>query len=178
MAIKSRKRLVIDASVLRAAGQSDHPTSHRCRAFLDEVLRICHKAVVSGSAATEWRRHSSRFSLAWQAAMASRGKLMYEDPPPVADLRTAVDALTAAADQVAATKDLHLVEAALAADYVVASLDDRARRVFALVSKDVAALRAVAWANPSLDDRAVLLWLREGALAGTQRRLGDDATNP
>jgi len=68
-------------------------------------------------------------------------------------------------------KDIHLVEAALACDHVIVSLDEDARRRFARASGQVEELRRVAWVNPARDAADVLDWLRAGARAERSRRL-------
>jgi hypothetical protein len=46
-------------------------------------------------------------------------------------------------------KDCHLVEAALATDCRVASLDERARGHFATLAAAIEALRVIVWVNPA-----------------------------
>jgi hypothetical protein len=41
------RRLIIDASVMRSAGETEHPVSKACRNTLFEVLKICHKVAVT-----------------------------------------------------------------------------------------------------------------------------------
>lgn len=49
MAAKVSKLLVIDTSVVGAAGGPDatYPTSVHCRDFLQAVLDICHRVVIT-----------------------------------------------------------------------------------------------------------------------------------
>jgi len=75
MAIPSR-RLVIDASVASAAGQTQHPTSFRSREFLEEVLKISHRAVMTAALTEEWDRHQSLYAARWRAEMRSRNKIV------------------------------------------------------------------------------------------------------
>jgi hypothetical protein len=63
-----------------------------------------------------------------------------------------------AAEKEAMLKDVHLIEAALAADKIVASLDDEARRLF-----NVAELSTVVWVNPVAHHEDCLTWLADGA---------------
>src|SRR3954452_5022187 len=73
--VRSR-RLVIDASIARAAGDSStHPTSRNCRDFLLIVLEICHRAVMTAPILEEWNRHQSRFASTWRKSMMARKKL-------------------------------------------------------------------------------------------------------
>src|SRR5262249_6151330 len=75
------RRLVVDASVARSAGTTENPTSQLCRQFLDAMLTICHKVVMTDDIDKEWRKHGSRYSMSWLAAMQSRRKLRADDPP-------------------------------------------------------------------------------------------------
>jgi hypothetical protein len=147
MAAVSR-RLVIDASVASAAGLTLNPSSRRCREFLQAVLRICHLATMTPRVREEWNRHQSLFARAWLAEMTSKAKV--ED---VADVPN--EALRAEAPgTVSAQKDLHLVEAALATDKIVISLDDKAR-----AELSVHAASDVLWVHPFDEGGHVIYWL-------------------
>ncbi len=52
-------------------------------------------------------------------------------------------------------KDLHLIEAALATDHIVVSLDETAKEYFAKAAKHVVKLRQIAWINPHQDNDAI-----------------------
>jgi len=74
------KRLVIDASVARSSGGEDatYPTSVHCRDFLQAVLDICHKFVMTPDIKQEWDKHQSIFALRWRRRMvANRGHIIY-----------------------------------------------------------------------------------------------------
>lgn len=120
MAVPSR-RLVVDASLAASAGRTIVPTSYRSREFLAEVLKISHRIVMTGELAAEWRRHETLFAARWRAEMRSRGKIVDIEGIQNDEVRKQVR-LSQAVE-----KDLHLVEAALATDRIVVSLDDRAQ---------------------------------------------------
>ncbi len=64
-------------------------------------------------------------------------------------------------------KDLHLIEAALATDRIVVSLDERARRELAVdASKDIV------WVNAVLEGGHAVYWLRNGAPDKEEWKLG------
>jgi hypothetical protein len=68
-------------------------------------------------------------------------------------------------------KDIHLIEAALAGDRIVISLDDEARKHFARASSVVSMMRDVVWRNPATEvDLEV--WLENGAEAEASTKLG------
>jgi hypothetical protein len=126
------RRLVVDASVARSAGTAENPTSQYCRQFLAAMLAICHKVVMTDDIEKEWRNHGSRYSISWLTAMQSRRKLVRV--PPSEEHNRVINAQLAAADlpeaqRAAIEKDLLLVVAALASDRIVASLDDRMRKL-------------------------------------------------
>lgn len=66
-------------------------------------------------------------------------------------------------------KDVHLIEAALAADKIVVSLDDEARALF-----DVGELGTVLWINPVRYYPDCLTWLAEGAEPDNRWLLGGE----
>ncbi len=126
--------LVVDADILRAAGDSRGHAS-KTRGMLKAIRQICHRVILSSEAHREWDKHASRFSRTWWLAMQSRGKIQpvklqldtHEtdldrsglDPERLPGLR----------------KDLHLVVAALEyGDRIVISNERRARSGFADLS--------------------------------------------
>jgi hypothetical protein len=158
------KRLVIDASVARAAGLegSTSPPSIRCREFLQLTLKICHRAVMPPKLRDEWRRHQSRFSRKWYKAMLARKKIIHLEPDPDPSIRDRVRGYNCTEKKRRVlVKDLHLVEAALQTDHIVVSLDDEARGCFAEAARHLAPLRVIAWVDPGAEDARA--WLHEGA---------------
>jgi hypothetical protein len=75
------RRIVVDASVARSAGETSHPDSTLCREFLLAMLKICHRVVLTPEIEREWRQHASRFSMRWLATMRSRRKAVDVHPP-------------------------------------------------------------------------------------------------
>ncbi len=68
-------RLVIDASVVKAAGEkSPDPTSVGSRAILETILEVCHQVVLWHEIGEEWNRNSSKFSARWKARMIGKKK--------------------------------------------------------------------------------------------------------
>jgi hypothetical protein len=150
MATVSR-RLVIDASVASAAGFTMKPTSRRCREFLQAVLRISHRVAMTPLLRAEWNSHQSLFAARWLAEMTSKAKVV-----AIADVLN--QELRAEAPAASAQKDLHLIEAALATDKIVISLDDRAR-----TELSVLAAAEVMWVHPVDEGGHVIYWLNKGA---------------
>src|SRR5690606_39247163 len=71
---KMSRRIVVDASVARSAGSTEHPASVASRQFLQEMLAICHRVVMTDEIEQEWKRHRSGFATSWLATMRSKGK--------------------------------------------------------------------------------------------------------
>jgi hypothetical protein len=67
----------------------------------------------------------------------------------------------------AVQKDLHLIEAALATDKVVISLDDRAQTDLC-----VEATKEVTWVNAVAEGGHAVYWLRDGAPPKNEWKLG------
>src|SRR5207249_2170396 len=68
-------------------------------------------------------------------------------------------------------KDAHLIEAALATDLRVVSLDDAARGHFCRLAASVDSLQRVVWVNPVIEGDEVIDWLTAGAPDKPARRL-------
>jgi hypothetical protein len=106
VAKKVSRRLVIDASVARSATLSDNPTSTACREFLQAILAVCHRIVLSAEISREWERHAlqtqavaelrrTRFLANWMVAMSRRkgGKILRVSVNRDDALRTKVNRL-------------------------------------------------------------------------------------
>ncbi len=178
MSKSSSKCLVIDASVARAAGppHTSHPTSSNCRNFLENVLTICHRIVMTPEIRKEWDQHQSRFARQWLATMIAKKKLL-----PLKNLPTD-SSLWECLEKIAATdeqrkqiiKDIHLLEAALASDKTIISLDEKtARKFFRRAAQESSILRTIAWVNPDLvEEEQPIAWLEGGAIPEQKRLLG------
>jgi hypothetical protein len=158
-----RKRLVIDASVAGAAGNTEHPISKANRDFLRQVLSVCHKVVMTPEISLEWKAHQSRFSSLWRTSMTAHKKVVETCGTDDPDLRSGIDRCGLREKQRAAIhKDIHLVEAALLADRIVISGDGSARHLFCMVSSDVPLLKSVVWVNPAQPPADLQQWLERG----------------
>lgn len=109
------KFLVIDASVAHASGgvSATHPDATHTRDFLQAVLKICHKAVMSPAIRDEWNVHQSGFARSWRKSMVARGKLLLSDIDEREDIRQKINqALATDKQKDAMQKDCHLLESA------------------------------------------------------------------
>ena len=169
------RRLVIDASIARAAGGEDaiYPTSKHCREFLAAVLRICHHMVMTYDVSDEWNRHQSAFARRWRVQMVSRKKLHVITAPADFALRAQVEQ-HAPSERAKETmlKDVHLLEAAMSSDHAVISLDETVRAYFSSLAERLNPLRQVAWLNPDRSEDQLVSWLEGGAKVQRSMCLG------
>lgn len=172
--MKRGRRLVIDASVARSAGDASVPdlVSGRCRAALEAAAEH-HRVAFSDHCLAEWRRHRSRFARGWLTRMFSKRKVVLLGDVADATLRAKVAACALkASHRQAIEKDLHLVEAALLADRTVVSRDQTVREVLRTVVNTVSELRPILWMNPEIEEEDGAGWLARGAKDEPARRLG------
>jgi hypothetical protein len=121
----------------------------------------------------EWKKHRSRFTATWLASMTARKKVCFVSPEAdVSVVEKLKKAQVAEKDEAAILKDVLLVEAALATDSTVASLDEEVRSLLRAFSEQWGRIKTVAWVNPTkVEDRAVA-WLSSGALPQKEQLLG------
>ncbi|HWY46962.1 MAG TPA: hypothetical protein VNX70_06250 [Bryobacteraceae bacterium] len=111
--------------------------------------------------AAEWDRHQSLYAARWRAEMRSRKKVVDIADVQNEEVRRQVPVSSAV------QKDLHLIEAALATDQIVISLDDRAQAALR-----VEATKEVTWVNAVAEGGHVIYWLRDGAPPKNDWKLG------
>ena len=164
MSRKMSKALVIDASVARSAGETEHPVSSVCRMTLASVLKICHRVVMCREIDREWKKHQSRYSSGWLVAMQSRGKIVRIEIPEDSKLSDKLERLDIGEKGIKAMlKDLHLVEAARQTDLRIVSSDEAARGLFRAASEQIDELRPILWINPIIEQDDCIEWLKAGA---------------
>lgn len=139
--------LVVDASVARAAGETDHPTSKSCRETLLNIKEICHRIIMTPSLLDEWRRHENRFARKWLRSMFARGKVRNVKHTcfrlPATDMPCLNDQ-----ENVSLRKDAHLFEGAFEGDGTIVSLDDEAARIWNKCRRHLQVPKAIKWINP------------------------------
>lgn len=151
---KIRSRLlVVDASVVRSAGETKHPMSSSCRDCLDAILDICHRVAVTPAMLEEWKRHMSWYSRTWRHSMAAHRKPLQSVEP--ADVPINLSAYTGSTGAQIA-KDMCLLEAALGAGKIIVTRDDSLKKALAQRSDGKALLKSIKWINPLADGAAAL----------------------
>jgi hypothetical protein len=181
MTVKS-SAIVVDASIARAAGETEHPISRRSREFLEAVRAGPLFLVMGDELLAEWKRHRSLFARRWLTAMHARKRVTrleaIADPPLRQGLhacarRRAGTETEADAWSAAMLKDCHLIEASVAADKApVAAHDEKVRSHFHACASAVPVLRDLVWVNPTKQAEQPLEWLAAGAPRDHSRMLG------
>ena len=168
------RRLVIDASVAARAGDRRrlHPEGKRSRDFLAQVLVICHRMVLTSQIGDEWREHQQSFARKWRKWMYARKKVDCIDVEHDETLRRRIERVGATdKEREEMLKDCLLIEAALATDRRVASLDEKARNMLGRASEHVAELKRIVWVNPNRPEEHPITWLEKGAGLERERML-------
>lgn len=174
MRASDSKRLVIDADLARASGSetATHPRAEHCRDFLNAVLSLSHRIVMTEKINNEWKNHQSRFARRWRVSMDARKKIERINPPEDEALQNKVTNTADDADEIEAMeKDFHLLQAALATDQTVISLDETIRGLFKRASQQVGEIRNIIWVNPDRMEEQPILWLQNGAPPEPRRQL-------
>ncbi len=154
--------IVVDASVYGGAGRGPEagPAVIPCIDALRAIDAAGMCVVLSESLLAEG--HRGRFARKWLSDMVSRKRArMLKDVPRCEPL---LDLLPELRDRGVAKqlgRDLHLVEAALATDNRILSLDDKMRGHLGRQTVTIAELRRLHWANPR--HAQCCEWLLKGA---------------
>lgn len=154
-------RIVVDASVARAAGglNGTAPVSVLSRGVLDEIRAAGLHLAMSPDILAEWRRHRSRYASVWLHDMYGRKRVKRIEPASEDVAREAIGRCSEK-KRLAMEKDLLLLEAALAADQRVISLDEVVRELFASLSHSVGSIAHILWNCPLSAD--CVEWIRSG----------------
>ncbi len=186
MAQSVRKWLVIDASVGGMTGGgvvAEETPQGRCRRCLRAVKANQYGIFFHPQTWEEWRRHRSEYAKEWLQQMYSRKRVTIkrEDEIPESILsirvqrlirkRVGPEILTEAVCTIM-LKDCHLLEASLAADKVIISLDEKVRFHFSVATENIGEIREIVWVNPDKAEENALVWLEEGAEPEKHRQLG------
>jgi hypothetical protein len=120
--------------------------------------------ILTRSIATEWDRHQRLFAQAWRASMVRLDKVVAVEAPVQTALRERVNTLSVDDGvRAAIVKDVLLIEAALASDGIVVSLDEAMRGHLSRHARQLIEVQGVFWANPTVDHAATVAWFERGA---------------
>ena len=170
------KRLVVNASVARAAGGegATAPVSINCTAFLETVRdETSHHVVMTFELSEEWDKNQSNFAAEWLANMIATKRFHYIKLSQNRALHDEIEATAVREEDVnAMLKDFHLLGAALETDQIIISLDETIRGLFKRASQQVGEIRNIIWINPDkTTEEQPILWLQNGAPPEAHRRL-------
>ena len=175
MRSRDLKRLVVNASVARAAGgeEATASVSINCTEFFEAFRDECpHHILMTPELSEEWDAHQSNFAARWLKSMIARKRFDYITPPEDTALSDKIGTTAARErDLEAMQKDFHLLQAALATDQTVISLDETVRRLFKQASQQVSEIRDIVWVNPDRTEEQPILWLQNGAPPEPHRQL-------
>ncbi|MDD9975742.1 MAG: hypothetical protein OXU27_17160 [Candidatus Poribacteria bacterium] len=175
MRSRDLKRLVVNASVALAAGGKGAiaSVSINCTEFLETFRDECpHHIVMTSELSEEWNAHQSNFADRWLKSMIARKRFDYITPPQDTALSNKIDTTTKERDIEALRKDFHLLQAALATDQTIISLDETVRRLFKRASQQVGEIRNIIWVNPNrTTEEQPITWLQNGAPPEPHRQL-------
>lgn len=159
-----KKFLVIDASIACTAGEKSEG-GKKCRDFLDSVLNICNRLVMTEAIQEEWDHHAAPYARRWSAAMKSRGKLKPFEPVQLLTLPGRISELKKAGSRQKQEmqKDVLLLEGAKAADCRIVSIDEKARGYFQRFGEYLPELNGILWINPVKQYDDAVEWLNRGA---------------
>ena len=175
MRLRDLKRLVVNTSVARAAGGEDATASVsiNCTEFLESFLGECgHHIVMTRELSEEWNRIPSRYAPAWLKTMIAKRRFFYVKSSLNQALCNKIEnSTTSESDIKAMWKDFHLLEAALATDQTIISLDEIIRGCFTRAAQRVGEIRHIVWVNPDRTEEEPLAWLQNGAPPDDHRQL-------
>jgi hypothetical protein len=163
---KMSRKIVVDASVARAAGTRENPSSIACRLFLEGMRRVGQR---------EWIKHRSNFSALWLGSMQRHRRVVWVNPDSLKEAEFMViveSASPLSISQVEAIKkDKLLVLAAYEVDRTIASCDDKMRKLLCVLAKESDPIGSLVWVNPVNPLEGVQAWLEAGARSVDERKL-------
>jgi hypothetical protein len=177
---RSSKCIVIDTDIARAASPRDtiDPRPKDCHKLLVVVRDTKHRVVWTEAIRTEWKKHQSQFTQTWFASMIARKQVCWINAPTDDQLRGNIERHTVSEKKRdAMLKDTHLIEAALQADKIVISMDEKVRHAFGEVTQKIQPLALIVWGNPCVSEEAAIDWLQHGAPLEKERLLGYSKEN-
>jgi len=167
------KRIVVDTSVAcTSSDTTECPDPQQCREILATILEVCHHVVMTPEIWDEWKKHLSKYSKKWYRSMIAKKKRYEPEMEKNSGIQTKIDSISNQPDREIMLKDLRLIEAALAADHIVISLDKEARKAFIKHAVKISEFKNIIWVNPSIPDERVVEWLQQGAESEKKRMLG------
>lgn len=178
MRTSGMKRIVVNASVARAAGGEDATSSVsiNCTEFFETFKdNASFHVVMTLELSEEWDDNQSNYAATWLANMIATKRFHYIILPNNDVLNEKIEATAIQEKDInAMLKDFHLLGAALITDKTVVSLDETIRSLFANASHQVSEIRDIIWVNPERTaEEKPITWLRNGAPPEAHRQLSE-----
>jgi hypothetical protein len=142
--------IVIDADIARSSGTSENPTSSSARKLLDLVKDEGHFVVMCPILRAEWNKHKSIYSKIWLSSMIARKKVKFITHESKIKQFIEENIFDEKLREIA-SKDSHLVDAALLEDKFITSNDCHARKAFCEISAHHKVLEELVWLHSCLD---------------------------
>ena len=169
------KRLVIDTDVAQASGSetATHPRAKHCRDFLQKMLSLSHSVVMTPEISNEWKSIDPVLHVGGGCRWMRAKKCIVSMLKQMRELRDKIkETATNENEDEDMRKDFHLLEAALATDQTIISLDETVRGCFARATRHVGEIRDIVWVNPErMEEEEPLVWLQNGAPPEDHRQL-------
>ena len=166
--------LVIDADIMRSAGESEHPHSSNSRRLLETIRDAGHRMVQCAPLTAEHKKHQSAFASTWRASMVSRKRWVqwvYQEDRKLREVLVAALPLAASAQRDAVLKDAHLLEAASATDGRILSKDAKARNLFQRACPTLGIHKTILWGDLTGSPEEVIAWVQTGCTSRYDFRL-------
>ena len=115
------------------------------------VLKRDFKIAVNPYLLREYGEHSSAFAVTWRQSCFARGRVAKNCPPQRDDalFEAVLATVEPEGKRRELEKDFHLIEAALASDLNIISLDKKARALYCRAAQEITVLRPVLWGDPT-----------------------------
>ncbi|WP_148293053.1 hypothetical protein [Comamonas sp. B-9] len=166
----AKHKVVIDANVARSSGETEHPVSKSCRDTLESIAKNNHSFVACKTLLGEWRKHQSKYSTKWLAAMFARRQIEIIEHKDESKNKIASSKAEEKFKD-AALKDSHIIDAAQYMGNFVTSRDDLAKQAFASIPELTAATKNITWMNPVTEYDALTGVLNFGKKPGRQNKI-------
>lgn len=163
--------IVLDADVMRSAGKVESE-AERCilaRKILSEIsgnqtlsLDVCNHLGL------EYIRNASEHSLAWFRKMRDTARVNWHSSEQLPEVRNGILQLRDPSWHQPTAKDAHLVELSIRTGASIFSMDDKARRFFAVLATIVPTIASVAWVSCTRDAPNAVTILMQTDLAVIQ----------
>jgi hypothetical protein len=144
---------VVDASIARACSENTaiYPIATQCRELLLKLQESSYGVVMTKDIQAQWQEYSSDFTEKWLREMTGKRRLkVISSPETDLEIRSLIEPM-AKTDQErsAMNKDILLLEAALATDRRIVSLDENATYKYYIANKGkVVKFQQLIWVNP------------------------------